>query len=598
MRGHVRFISTHAGIRPPGAGAFHAHGWNLELATPVAVREAWQVCEVLPLLAACEAAAAQGMYVAVAVAYEAAPAFEPAMKVCPGSTAPLVWAAFHEAPGSLAWPVSPASLSAWRPHASRQDYARALEAIKAQITAGETYQVNYTMPCSATLSGCSRSLFQRLAAAQSAGFCAWFDMGDTRVLSFSPELFFMRRGDAVVVRPMKGTAKRGRFPAEDETLAQELRHCGKNRAENVMIVDLLRSDLGRIARAGTVAARRLFQIERYPSVLQMTSSVTARLREGVSLQDMFGALFPCGSVTGAPKIRTMEIIASLEKEPRGYYCGALGFLAPGGDAVFNVPIRTMTLDSSDKRAVFSVGGGVTHDSQTAGEYQECLDKMAFMQDADREFRLLETLLLAQGRYLLPQAHLARLAASARRLGFRFDGARVRQKLESAARSRLFGRYMLRLLLARDGELQVNCGPLSPDPRPWRAAVADERIDSRDVLLFHKTDRREWFTRQQQAHPECDEVLLCNQHGHLTEGCRSNLVLQIGGRRLTPALECGLLPGVMRGHLLQRDIIREAKLVPADLESAEAVWCINSVRGWRRVSLLRPTLRCPARRPGA
>lgn len=601
MRGHARCISTHAGFRPPKAGAFHAHGWNLELASPVAVREAWHLHEVLPLLAACETAAAQGLYVALAVAYEAAPAFDPALKVRPGCSVPFVWAAFHEAPGTLASPQTPASLSDWRPHVSRQEYARALATIKAQITAGESYQVNYTMPCSALLDGCPRSLFLQLAFAQGAGFCAWFDMGRRKVLSLSPELFFLRRGEAVVVRPMKGTAPRGRFPAEDEALARKLEKCEKNRAENVMIVDLLRNDLGRIARPGTVAVRRLFQVERFATVLQMTSTVTAQLPKGVGLPELFSALFPCGSVTGAPKIRTMEIIASLEQRPRGYYCGALGFLLPGGDAVFNVPIRTMTVDSASSQALFHVGGGITHDSQTTGEYQECLDKMAFLRGAGRGFRLLETLLLANGRYMLPEAHLQRLAASATRLGFRFDAAQVRRGLAEAARKRPFGRYMLRLLLGQDGGLETDVRELPPDSRPWRVALAQERVDPHDQLLFHKTDNRGWYEARQKEHPECDEVLLCNRHGQLTEGCRSNLVVQMDGRRLTPALHCGLLPGVFRGHLLQRGVIQEAELRPEDLHAAQAVWCVNSVRGWRRVLLdagVRPGRRCPARRPDA
>lgn len=595
MRGAVLFRSTVPERRPPGEGAVCVHGWNLSLPTPLAVHEAWRLEEVVPLLRLAEAASRRGLFAALAVAYEAAPAFDPAMTVRHAEDAPLAWVALHRAPGPLREIGGKGAFSSWRSLTPRWRYAQCMREIKECIRLGETYQVNYTMAFAAEMHGSAQYLFHRLAAAQGAGFCAWFQMGRRQVLSFSPELFFLRKKGALVTRPMKGTAPRGRFAGEDVELACKLAACPKNRAENVMIVDLLRNDLGRVAAGGTVAARRLFRVERYPTVLQMTSTVTARLRGNTPLEEIFGALFPCGSVTGAPKVRTMECIAALEDVPRGFYCGALGFLAPGGDAVFNVPIRTLNLEfpspsssilGHNATARFHVGGGVTHDSAENAEYRECLDKMAFLQLSAREFRLLETLLLAQGRYLLVREHLDRLASSAGRFGFCLDKTAVRRALEGVARANPGGRRMVRLLLAQDGSLHLESKELALDKRVWRVAVSPEPVDSRDPMLFHKTDARENYSRRQAAHPDCDEVLLCNEQGQLTEGCRSNLVLLLDGERVTPSLGCGLLPGVLRQELLRRGAVVERVLDIQDLRRATSVWCVNSLRGWRRAVLIR------------
>jgi para-aminobenzoate synthetase/4-amino-4-deoxychorismate lyase len=331
-----------------------------------------------------------------------------------------------------------------------------------------------------------------------------------------------------------------------------------------------------VAEFGSVRVERLFEAERYETVHQLTSTIRARV--GAGLAGLFGALFPCGSVTGAPKVRTMEILAAAEDEPRGVYCGAIGFASPG-EAVFSVAIRTVVVDRAAGRAELGVGSGITWDSDAAAEYRECLDKAAFTRHAPNDFRLLETLLHEPGRgFHLLDGHLRRMAESAAYFGFRFDRAEAVRALH---RDPGDGPRRIRLLLDRAGEITVESAPLDPAPTTLRVGIAPEPVDSRDPLLFHKTTRRDAYDRRRASRPDCDDVLLVNERGELTESAIANLVVRLDGALWTPPLESGLLPGVLRAHLLEHGEIRERVLRPADLGRADAIYLINSVRGWRR-----------------
>lgn len=597
---------------------------------PQARKEAWTLDEVAALVAWAEAECRAGRWVVLALAYEAAPAFDAALCAhVPVSGLPLAWAASHAEPlptqelpaglsfaadsatvcdsavapdfasgpgsspshspgGALHGPARDASgdfsHGPWRAQVPPSDYAERFAQLQEWIAQGETYQANYTLPFACRFTGSGLGWFATLARGQTAGFCAWLNLGRHEALSFSPELFFrLEAGGEVLARPMKGTAPRGANPGEDASLRAKLGGCPKNRAENVMIVDLLRSDLGRVAVPGSVRAPRLFHVEAYPTVFQMTSDVRARLRPGVGLFETLAALFPCGSVTGAPKVRTMQLLKRLEPHPRGLYCGAIGLLRPSAEGelrgTFSVPIRTIVLDRDSAQARFCVGGGITHDSTLGGEYAELQDKMRFLVPPAEDFELLEALLLVHGRIPLFAGHLERLGRSAEHFGFPADGIGVLQTLEALARANPRGRHKLRLMLSRSGALRAEAVPISGGRTRVRLGFAAAGVDSADELLAHKTTRRAVYERALASRPDCDDVLLLNERGEVTESSRANLVLRLEGELVTPPLSCGLLPGVFRQRLLEYGIVRERVLVPADVLRAERVWLVNSVRWW-------------------
>jgi para-aminobenzoate synthetase/4-amino-4-deoxychorismate lyase len=556
--------------------------------------EAWRLADVLPAFKEVEAAVAEGLHVAGFVAYEAAPAFDPALTVrAPDGSLPLLrFALFRErlasCPPSAKEAEGALALGAWVPSISEERYAEEIHRIREWIAAGETYQVNHTFRLRTSFAGdpsAEAALYARLVLAQRAAYSAHLRFDDISLLSISPELFFRWQGEALELRPMKGTRPRGRWPAEDDALAAELLASAKDRAENVMIVDLLRSDAGRVALPGSVHVSQLFEVERYETVHQLTSTVRARTRPGIGLTDLFQALFPSGSITGAPKIRTSALIAELEDSPRGAYTGAVGFVSPG-EAVWNVAIRTLVLDQRTKTAELGVGSGITYDSDAATEYRECLSKAEFARRAPNDFQLLETLLLEQDAgFFLPAGHLDRLEGSARYFGFRHDREEIERRLADAVSSAFPCAQRLRLLLDREGGVSVEAVPLKLSPEPVRIAIADEPVDSREPLLYHKTTRRGVYERRAATRLDCDDVLLINERGEITESTIANVVVEIDGERFTPLLACGLLPGVFRAELLRRGEVVERVLLPADLERAASIWLVNSVRRWRRAVLV-------------
>ncbi|WP_213423432.1 aminodeoxychorismate synthase component I [Bhargavaea massiliensis] len=551
---------------------------------PMKVIRAEQVDEVIPALRSVQEAVDAGWYAAGFLSYEAAPAFDPAYRVKGGHTMPLLWFGIFEEPEySALRPSGPFEVSDWKPDTGEQAYREAIGTIKQAIGSGETYQTNYTISLLSQFRGDDVALFERMKRAQACSYSAYINTGEHAVLSASPELFFRIKDGRITARPMKGTAKRGKTSEEDYSLAQWLAHSEKNRAENVMIVDLLRNDLGRIAKTGSVEVPKLFEIERYPTVHQMTSTVEADLEAGSDLIDVFGALFPCGSITGAPKVSTMELISKIEQAPREVYCGAIGFITPEREAVFNVPIRTVVIDRVSGNATYGVGGGITWDSTSEEEYGEILAKSSFLELDRPEFSLLESLLLEDGCYFLKKAHLDRMSRSARYFGFPFDRESVSEKLEQMADKQPEGHYKIRCLLGRDGLLSVEAQEIAATPNLPEVTLADRPVDREDPFLYHKTTHRAVY--EEHAVPGSFDVLLWNQDGKLTEFINGNLVLEIGGRRWTPPVTAGLLAGTYREALLEQGIIRERELDLSDLESSTRMWMINSVRKWVEVRLV-------------
>ena len=540
----------------------------------VIVKSASRIEEVISVLEFAQREACSGSHVAVMLSYEAAPAFDQAFVTHQSSDFPLAWAAVLEdqaADENLESYSSPE----WTPLVNRDEYDRSVLRIKELIAAGDTYQVNYTFPLTSSFnSGDTFAWYRDLCVAQGAQYSAYLDLGRYKVLCLSPELFFRRTGNHVVTKPMKGTVRRGRWSQEDQDLAQWLKHSSKDRAENVMIVDLLRNDLGKVSVPGTVRVSSLFDLERFETVWQMTSTVEATLCDGTSLVDLMRALFPCGSITGAPKIRTMQIIRELERFPRGVYTGAIGLLKPGGDCVFNVAIRTVVIDTESGMATFGVGGGVTIDSTAEREYEECLVKATFLYSQPEEFQLFESILLKDGKYFLLEEHLERLKGSAEYFGF---VTRIDADLDRIAADHQHGSFKVRLTLWKDGRIETQIMPIKATDEVKRVRLATEPIDSSDRFLFHKTTRRR----------SGDDVIYWNERGEVTESSIANVVVSIEGELFTPPIESGLLAGVFRKQLLAEGKIKERAISVKELQSTRDFFLINSVRKWMRASLQRP-----------
>jgi len=516
-----------------------------------------------------EREARSGSHVAVLLSYEAAPAFDPAFVTHAPSDFPLAWAAVLEDEPNLG-EHSCTSSTVWEPLVSRNEYDESVSRIRELIAAGDTYQVNYSFPLTASFNGDAFAWYQDLCVAQGAQYSVYLDLGRYKVLCLSPELFFERCGDHVLTRPMKGTVRRGRWLGEDRELARWLANSAKDRAENVMIVDLLRNDLGKVSVPGSVRVSSLFDLERFETVWQMTSTVESTLRDGTTLVDLMSALFPCGSITGAPKIRTMQIIRELERFPRGAYTGAIGLLKPGGDCVFNVAIRTVVIDTETGVATFGVGGGVTIDSTAEREYEECLVKSRFLHSKPLEFQLFESILLEDGEYFLLDEHVARLNESAEYFGF--IGTRINADLERIAAENPRGSFKVRVMLSRDGRIETQVTAVELLGELSCVELAREPVDSSDRFLYHKTTRR----------PGGDGLVFWNERGEITESSIANVVVPIDGELCTPPRESGLLAGVFRNHLLARGEIKERVITIEEFQNAHQFFLINSIRKWIRI----------------
>jgi para-aminobenzoate synthetase / 4-amino-4-deoxychorismate lyase len=578
-------------------------GRSFRLTAPVGVIEATRPDEVAGAISAAEAAARRGLWVGGYVAYEAAPGLDPALHIReradddPFAALPLAWFAMFERREETALPEprvdpdDPGGMveDAWRPSIGRARYDDAIARIREHIAAGDTYQVNFTLRLRSLIEGDERGLYRDLCYAQRGAHAAYLNLGRFRVLSASPELFLEVDGGTITTRPMKGTAPRGRWFEEDEANAAALVASAKDRAENAMIVDLLRNDLGRVARPGTVIWDRAFEPERYETVWQLTTTVTAGLRSDASLVDVFRALFPSGSVTGAPKIRSMQIIAGLEASPRGVYCGAVGWIGPeDGErpaAAFNVAIRTVSVDAETGSAEFGVGGGITWGSVAAGEYDEVLAKARVLSARRPPFELLETMRRDPGEPIRRlDEHRRRLERSAAYFGFRLDPGALDDTLASAgAGAEHPVRVRLRLTRAGAIDLAVTRLDTSGPERP-RLAIDEPTIDPSDPFLFHKTTLRARYEAARARHPGADDVLLVNRAGAVTETSSSNVAIRLGGRWWTPPLTSGLLPGTERAALLADGTLVERVVTVEETRGAEAIAILNSVRGWRPATL--------------
>lgn len=468
------------------------------------------------------------------------------------------------------------------PHWNEKEYAAAFMRIQNYIAAGDIYQANLTFKAAMQVKGDISALYMRLRASQPVSYGAYIHTPSFKILSSSPELFVRKTGMQLETIPMKGTAARAALPADDAQIAHGLTQDEKSKAENLMIVDLMRNDMGRLAEIGSVKVPELFHVETYRTLHQMTSTVTAHMKRDVTLHEFLSALFPAGSVTGAPKIRAQEIIRECESAPRGVYTGAIGMFAPDGDAVFNVAIRTLMV-REDGCAEMGIGSGVVYDSVAVDEYRECLLKMKFLTNKVLPFQLIETLLwTAENGFAYAALHKERMASSASYFGFRFDDAAYEEKMAQWACQQTREYKRVRVLLAADGTFSITASPLAKKPDTWRYSISDRRVNSADTWLYHKTTQRGFLDEEMQKAKEAsgaDEVIFLNERGELTQGSYTNIFLDMpNGRMLTPQLSAGLLPGVLRAAMLAEGKVVEAVLTPADLTRAKTIYFGNSVRG--------------------
>jgi para-aminobenzoate synthetase/4-amino-4-deoxychorismate lyase len=557
---------------------------------PVEVVTAWTTAEVVTCLEHLDRRIEQdGLFAAGMVSYEAAPAFDEALAVREAPGFPLLWFGLYHEPGEIV-PESGAGhtvlpVSGWTASVTRQGYESAIAAVKDHLRAGTSYQVNYTLRLRSAFTGCACEFFLAQAAYHDPPFGAYLDLGRWAVCSASPELFFTLVKDRITSRPMKGTAPRGLTPEQDAQLARQLRSSEKERAENLMITDMVRNDLGRIAVPGSVRVPALFALERYSTLWQMTSTVEARTT--APLAEVFGALFPPASITGAPKARTMGIIAHLEDTPRKVYTGAIGFLAPGRRAQFNVAIRTLLVDRERGTAEYGVGGGIVWDSDAEAEWLECMTKAKVLQEPAPAFRLLETLLWTpESGWFLKQYHLRRLSLSAGHFGFSLDGPALRRDLDRAASGFPRRPMRVRLLLARDGAFGIHAEPFAPKAggSPVRIGLARSPVDASDPFLYHKTTRRSVYEEALRSNPGYADVLLYNARGEVTESTIANVLVRTGGRLCTPPVGCGLLAGTLRAWLLEEGCISERVVTVEEVLACDEVYLMNSVRGIYPVSV--------------
>jgi len=543
--------------------------------------------EVLPALEHIEQRVEEeGLFAAGFVSYEAASAFDDALQTHPAGEFPLLrFGLFATAERiDLPVPVGKADLPTWQSKETLATFSQKVDDIRSAIARGETYQVNLTFPLTTDFHQDPWSFFLNLAHDQRAGGAGYLQTDRWAICSVSPELFFTRDGEQLKMRPMKGTAPRGHTLEDDFQQAENLQKSAKNRAENIMILDMVRNDLGRLAPPGEVHTEEICSLEKYPTVWQLTSTATAR--STASLAEIFQALFPCASITGAPKAQTMQIITATEAGPRNIYTGTFGWIAPGRQAHFNVAIRTVLIDQLSKHATYGVGAGITWASDNVEEYQECLDKAAVLNRPIGNFALIETLRWTPGKgyFILPE-HLTRLNASADYFNINCNTEDTNRYLQVLAENFPKTPQRVRLLLHNDGRMEGTFATIdTTPPLALRIRLAAKPVDSQNVLLYHKTTQRQIYETCLAENNDVDEVVLWNERGEVTECCTANLVVEISGKFVTPPVSSGLLPGTYRDFLLKRGVLTEQVLTSDDLRNSSRIYLINAVRKWRRAVL--------------
>ena len=556
---------------------FRALGERYTFTQPIKELKTRDLAEVADLLAQVESYQEQGYYVVGYVSYEAAPAFEEKLAVhkLPLLGEYLLYFTVHDRVETSPIPLTYEEVdlpSNWQEVTSAEDYEKAISQIHHHLRQGDTYQVNYTVQLKQDLSANPFTIYNRMVVEQEAGYNAYVEHDEMAVISMSPELFFEQNDRELTTRPMKGTTQRGVTDQEDLAQASWLEQDPKNRSENMMIVDLLRNDMNRISEVGSEHVERLCQVEQYSTVWQMTSTIKSQLREDVDLVEIFRSLFPCGSITGAPKIATMEIIKGLEPQPRGVYCGTIGLLLPNGQRIFNVAIRTIQLHQG--KAIYGVGGGITWDSTWESEYREVHQKAAVLYRKQARFQLITTGKISKKQLLFEDQHLERLTKASRYFAYPFDPEELRQKIELECQVCDVNQdYRLQISLSKSGEMKLSRQILAHlSPSFCKVKLCLQEADLNQSFTYFKTTHRPHLSLGKQ------EIIYHNAAGELLETSIGNLVLKINGKLYTPPISQGILPGIYRQHLLETGQVEEKVLTVPDLDQAETIYGCNAVRG--------------------
>ncbi len=562
---------------------FRDLGERYTFTQPIKELKTRDLAEVADLLAQVEGYQKKGYYVVGYVSYEAAPAFEEKLAVhkTPLLAEYLLYFTVHDRVETSPIPLTYDEVdlpSNWQEVTSAAEYEKAIAQIHHHLRQGDTYQVNYTVQLKQDLSANPYAIYNRMVVEQEAGYNAYVEHDDMAVISMSPELFFEQNDRELTTRPMKGTTQRGMTDQEDLEQASWLEQDPKNRSENMMIVDLLRNDMNRISEVGSEHVERLCQVEQYSTVWQMTSTIKSQLRENVDLVEIFRSLFPCGSITGAPKIATMEIIKDLELQPRGVYCGTIGLLLPNGRRIFNVAIRTIQLHQGN--AIYGVGGGITWDSTWESEYREVHQKAAVLYRKQARFQLITTGKISQKSLLFENQHIERLIKASRYFSYPFDAEYLKKKIEEECRACDINQdYRLRISLSKSRKIELSRQILTPlTPTFCKAKICLQEANLQQAFTYFKTTHRPHLSLGEQ------EKIYHNTKGELLETSIGNLVLKIAGKLYTPPIRLGILPGIYRQHLLETGQVEEKVLTLADLAQAEAIYGCNAVRGLYELSM--------------
>ena len=549
----------------------------INLAQTYCASDKKDVPEILDIV---ENSAKQGLYVAGFVSYEAASSFDQCLKHQELHDTPLAWFAEFRA-------IRPFELSEYDdaidlyPVTKDENFISSVMRIRDFLESGEVYQVNLTQKLHGDPGNSATNIFSKLVRTQPSPYAMLLESDDFSVCSASPELFFSKRGRMIEMRPMKGTRERGRFNEEDKKNKEDLKSSEKDRAENLMILDMVRNDLGKICLPGSLSTPKLFELHSFPTVWQQTSSVVGET--DCSLSQIFASVFPCASVTGAPKARAMEIIADLEPYPRGVYTGATGFLKPEGETLFNVSIRTIYIDKVKSSATYGIGSGIVWDSDPEAELAESFAKAKILNFPSLSFELFETMKYTprEGIYLVEE-HFDRIKSSALRFNYRFDENEAMALLEAIDND---DPLKVRLVVNKRGVPRLESSPLNISRKEVQLKIAKHPIDSDNLFLFHKTTNREVYDRAKKEVRDCDDVLLFNERGQITETTTANIFLEKKGSLLTPPIECGLLPGTLRASLLKKKEVIEKILTLDDLSIADNIFVGNSVRGLQRARVI-------------
>jgi len=575
---------------------------------PLEIISASHPADVANALTKIEQKLAQGYHVAGWISYEAGLCFEGKLKnLLPQElNTPLIYMGVYERCRTLDsqsadhyWSTyddkSAYELSNLKLSQDRESYERAFNKIQNYLEAGDIYQVNYTQKAVFDFQGCAEALYATLRGAQAVEYAAFIDCDELKVLSLSPELFISKSGDQLTAKPMKGTCKRGRTVAEDDERSEGLRSSEKERAENLMIVDLLRNDLSKVAQNGSVNVSKLYNVEKYRTLFTMTSTIEAKMSEKHSAFDVMMSIFPCGSVTGAPKIRAQEIISELEDTQRGIYTGAIGYIGPDGDMCFSVPIRTITI-KEEGRGEMGIGGAIVADSKAHSEYDECLLKARFLTGQFPKFDLIESMKWSSETGIeAVEMHLDRLEKSAMYFAFFMNRDDIFDALQEHVGFLItdsVNSYKIRLLLSRAGSISISSERLSmsDDNRKPKVAVSNFKIDKNDPMYFHKTTQRDLYRREFGKYKDnlgCFDVLFMNENDEVTEGSFTNIFVKKNEVYYTPPIDCGLLSGIYRQTLIDDPDIKtkEKLLYFKDLLDADKIFLCNSVRGLVEVQLI-------------